>query len=378
MKTKLLLRKRSGIRKFFQELGVEDVFKTGIELSSAKFKFGEAKVKVDRVRKKGDWTYKAESGMRTVEGYATTEDVDWVQDKVTKEAMEYAKDHLLNTGTNTVFYNHDTDRPVGKVLSAFVDTIGLYIKVMVSKAKDVQDLWTKVKEGVIKNFSIRFLPKLIEVEKDDKGDIVSWNIKKMELLEVSLVGLPMNKFANVLRVTGKSYKSTKGVSVMKNKKQITKKAPAVADGAAENLEKKIGKIVSAQLKGVMEKLDALVSKKAGEKEEKVTKKVSKKSAEKEEKPKKHSGVLAKRVRELEKKMKLRSGRKGVAETDEGDGDEETDAVPKKVLKDVDDQATCVFVLKAMDDTTIYDKLSTGEKDKVKTIYFQMLKDAKKI
>lgn len=46
----------------------------------------------------------------------------------------------------------DPDRLVGRVLSSFVDDIGTFVRVLISRAEE--NTWTKITEGILRDFSV--------------------------------------------------------------------------------------------------------------------------------------------------------------------------------------------------------------------------------
>ena len=119
---------------------------------------------------------------RIVEGYATTESVNvygWFTDlNATRRAIEEFQRWA------NVRYMHQPDA-VGVVEDMSVDDKGLYVRVKV--VDDV--VWKKVKEGVLKAFSLG-LTVLDRVWDDIKG---AWRITKYQIFEVSLVDNPANQ-----------------------------------------------------------------------------------------------------------------------------------------------------------------------------------------
>jgi len=126
---------------------------------------------------KGDWI---------VWGYASTFDVDTGNDQITKDALLGAKNDFVKY--STVLFNHDSNRPIGKVIDTEVDDKGLLIKVILSKTE--KDIWTKVTEGIISKWSIS--GRVIEEEQISNG---VYQINKIKFVEVSLVSVPANNEA---------------------------------------------------------------------------------------------------------------------------------------------------------------------------------------
>lgn len=147
-----------------------------------------------------------------VEGYAATTDLDRQGDIIVRPALEKATEDLLETG-DTVFYNHDYSRAIGRLVEASVDDKGLHVKAIISTTEE--ELRTKIREGIIKRFSIggQLGPttKLPREEAQRVLDIVVPEsipevsvIESLELYEVSLVGLPANPEARVENIVTKS------------------------------------------------------------------------------------------------------------------------------------------------------------------------------
>lgn len=135
-----------------------------------------------------------EDGEFHIVGYAATTDFDLQGDVITEEALaDSAADLLKNS---TVLLNHDLKRPIGRVTKVNFDRNGLLIDALISKTEP--EIIQKIKEGVLNKFSIRgqvlererkFMPEL------DRTVNV---IKKMTLVEVSLVSVPANPEARAV------------------------------------------------------------------------------------------------------------------------------------------------------------------------------------
>lgn len=135
-----------------------------------------------------------EDGEFHIVGYAATTDFDLQGDVITEEALaDSAADLLKNS---TVLLNHDLKRPIGRVTKVNFDRHGLLIDALISKTEP--EIIQKIKEGVLNKFSIRgqvlererkFMPEL------DRTVNV---IKRMTLVEVSLVSVPANPEARAV------------------------------------------------------------------------------------------------------------------------------------------------------------------------------------
>ncbi len=129
-----------------------------------------------------------------VVGYASTQDLDLQGDIVTGEALESSQEDLLQN--STVLLNHDPKQPIGKVVKVWLVRGGMLLDVLISKT--VPEVIQTIKEGVLNKFSIKgkvldavreYVPKLKRTVNV---------IKRMFLVEVSLVSLPANPKARAL------------------------------------------------------------------------------------------------------------------------------------------------------------------------------------
>lgn len=122
-----------------------------------------------------------------IEGLANAATKDRVGDLIPKEAWDLEEFKKLPI----ILFNHDQDHIVGKAISAEPTDAGLKIRVRLSNSKEgkvpyVRDL---VQEGILKAFSVGFNDHG-SAEKDSDGTNV---INRAELLETSIVSIPMNQ-----------------------------------------------------------------------------------------------------------------------------------------------------------------------------------------
>ena len=139
-----------------------------------------------------DWDSKAYE----IEWYASTKDKDRMNDIVEPSAFE---DTIKQYMTNPiVLLQHDMDKPIGNVIEASIDDKGLFIKARITE--DTDGVFSKLKNGVLRTFSIWYRVKDFETEENTDAE---WNyvftniIKALELFEISLVSVPANPFALV-------------------------------------------------------------------------------------------------------------------------------------------------------------------------------------
>jgi len=155
-----------------------------------------------------DWDSKSVTkgadGAIYIEGYANTKDKDRVADVVLPEAFkatmpEYMKNPMI-------LYMHDWNQVAGKVVEYKIDDNGLWIKVQISNAKDCENIRTKIKEGILKTFSIGYN----ELDADWDKETATNYVKEVELLEVSIVSIPCNPRAEFAYVTPEEGKDDEG------------------------------------------------------------------------------------------------------------------------------------------------------------------------
>lgn len=94
-----------------------------------------------------------------------------------------------------VLWNHNPDEPIGKLLEAREDSVGLWVRYKLSLGiQKAKDIYTLIKDGVIDSMSFGF-----SILDDEYKDGV-WKIKKVELWDVSPVTFPANQEAMITGV----------------------------------------------------------------------------------------------------------------------------------------------------------------------------------
>lgn len=127
-------------------------------------------------------------------GYAATTDFDLQGDIITEEALRASSIDLIKN--STVLLNHDLKKPIGKVTHVEFDKNGLLIDVLISKTEP--EIIQKIKEGVLNKFSIRGQVLEREHKYVPELDRMVNIIKRMNLIEVSLVSVPANPQARAI------------------------------------------------------------------------------------------------------------------------------------------------------------------------------------
>ena len=135
-------------------------------------------------------------GQMTIQGFANTKDKDRVGDIVLPSAFKNTmKEYMKNP---VLLYQHDWDNVIGHITDFDIvdddkaDKQGIFIKAVLSNAKDVDDVRTKIKEGSLKTFSIGYN----ELDTDYDRETDTQIVKELELLEISVVTIPANPFAS--------------------------------------------------------------------------------------------------------------------------------------------------------------------------------------
>jgi HK97 family phage prohead protease len=166
-------------------------------------------------------------------GYAATTDFDLQGDVISEEALAGSAADLLKN--STVLLNHDLKSPIGRVTKVHFDRHGLLIDALISKTEP--EIIQKIKEGVLNKFSIR--GQVLEREKrvvPELGRSVNV-IKRMTLVEVSLVSVPANPEARAIgwyvsKALSALDQETQGGTPMPEEQVVVEEVPAETPPAA--------------------------------------------------------------------------------------------------------------------------------------------------
>ena len=130
-----------------------------------------------------------------VEGYcAVAGNVDEQFDRIEKAALKGALEYLKSY--TTVLFNHDPDRPIGKIIDSAIKESRIWVQVQISKTE--QGIWDKIVEGIINSFSISGDIEDFEYVFDKELNRQVRVIKKFKIYEASLVTVPANSEAKTL------------------------------------------------------------------------------------------------------------------------------------------------------------------------------------
>jgi HK97 family phage prohead protease len=134
---------------------------------------------------------------RRISGYASTPEVDRAGDRVLPEAFKSALE--IYSQNPIMLYMHSAFTPVGKWDRLEVTPKGLFVSGVIGRGFEPADsAWSMVEQGILKALSIgfRILKGENEDEEDTEGETKSvFNIKDLELYEISLVSIPANREA---------------------------------------------------------------------------------------------------------------------------------------------------------------------------------------
>lgn len=135
-----------------------------------------------------------------VAGYASTWDRDLGDDVVWPGAFVKS---LESGGKVRFLYAHDAAQVLGRPLELREDGQGLFGRFRISKTRLGQDVHTLLTDGALDSFSIGFIAR--DFDRDEKAGVR--HLKAVDLLEVSLVALPMNSAATVTGVKAQDYQA---------------------------------------------------------------------------------------------------------------------------------------------------------------------------
>jgi len=126
-------------------------------------------------------------------GYASTfGNIDEGGDVVLRGAFTNTLAHRVPK----LLWQHDISEPIGKVLGLTEDDRGLHGEFKLSRTTRGHDAYQLLKDGAIDSMSIGYIPE--DQEFDDVHSVRK--LKSVDLLEISLVSIPMNEEARITAV----------------------------------------------------------------------------------------------------------------------------------------------------------------------------------
>lgn len=161
---------------------------------SVAFHLEELKVRVD-----DGWSFT---------GYASTfGNLDQGGDVMCKGAFVNSLAHRVPR----LLWQHDTTEPIGKVLHLDEDEHGLRGEFKLSRTVRGHDAYQLLKDGALDSMSIGYIPE--EQDFDEKSGIRQ--LKSVDLLEISLVSIPMNEEARITAVKAAPSPAVTGPSIIR-------------------------------------------------------------------------------------------------------------------------------------------------------------------
>lgn len=132
---------------------------------------------------------------RIIEGYANVKVVDRIGDFIRPKAFEHSLDtYMINPQLR---FNHEEGSSIGMVTEAEVREDGLWIQAAIGDWDLANEKWKQIEFGSLKALSI--MGRTLEWEEKEvdgpDGKELIWDITKFELIENSVVEIPMNQLS---------------------------------------------------------------------------------------------------------------------------------------------------------------------------------------
>lgn len=143
-----------------------------------------------------------EGDKRLIAGYANTKNLDRMNEIVEPTAFKNTiKEWMKNP---VILRGHDPNSIIGRGLEAKIDSKGLWIKAEIaSDTEKANETWALIKQKMLKAFSIGY-----QIIKDEVVERAGKRIRRildLDLLEVSVLGLPANRESLFDMVKGMQY-----------------------------------------------------------------------------------------------------------------------------------------------------------------------------
>lgn len=123
-----------------------------------------------------------------ISGYANTVDRDRAGDVIVASAWAKGVDNFRKNPV--LLFQHDHNKPIGRIDKITVDKKGIYVEASVSDAAEkLHGVQSLIGDGVLKSFSVGFRVKDGKYERDTDSMLIT----DVELLEVSVVSVPCNQ-----------------------------------------------------------------------------------------------------------------------------------------------------------------------------------------
>ncbi|QXK92319.1 HK97 family phage prohead protease [Neoehrlichia mikurensis] len=132
-------------------------------------------------------------------GYASVFNVIDRQNDIIKPG---AFSDTIKTCKKVMFlWQHNKNKPIGKIINMIEDNFGLYITVkLILEIKKAEEVYLMIKKGVINSLSIGYQIIDYYIDKNSGARV----IEKLDLWEVSLVTFPSNTQAQITNIKNTS------------------------------------------------------------------------------------------------------------------------------------------------------------------------------
>lgn len=139
-----------------------------------------------------------------IEGYASTKDIDRYGDVVEPTAFDETMELFMKNPV--LLLQHDHNKRIGDVTEYEIDSNGLYIKADVKYTAGDDELFEKIEGKSLKGFSIGW--RILEAEwlEGSDGDYL-FVVKKLDLVEISVVNVPANPYTLMKSIEDLAIKS---------------------------------------------------------------------------------------------------------------------------------------------------------------------------
>lgn len=125
---------------------------------------------------------------RIIEGWAASPRATYNDTRISAEALWAGV--LAWRDYSTVLFNHDDNRPIGKILELESVEEKVWVKIAISQ--DETRLWRKIQDGILTGLSISVYPLEWEFTWLDELDTDGKLLTIVAIIEISVVSLPAN------------------------------------------------------------------------------------------------------------------------------------------------------------------------------------------
>ena len=171
-------------------------------------------------------------GSIKIKGFASTPDIDRYNDIVAPKAFKNAIEWYMNNPI--ILLQHNSDKPIWKTIDYKLNKKGLNITVELTN--DLDNVFKNIQDGILKGFSIWFIPKKWEYKMVWEKEVRE--ITDIDLIEVSVVSTPAN--ATSLFSLSKSVKSffedLKEDELLNNKNTMENEVKEIEEVVEEAIE----------------------------------------------------------------------------------------------------------------------------------------------